>query len=138
MRTLLALTILAAVFAAGAHAQQTDSRLDFAFAQLKSNGPGPFARALFDPNPAAAHRLETQLTPLVANDGGFIGYEVLSRKPLTSRIDRIVVAIYYEKGPVFLRIDSYRSSEGRIFLPALVSDDADKVLPAETLEVTGR
>lgn len=138
MRKLLAFLVLAAGFAVSGHAQQTDNRLDFAFAQLKSNGPGPFARALFDPNPGAARQLETQLSPLVANAGGYIGYEVLSHKPLTRRIDRNIVAIYYEKGPVFLRIDSYRSSDQRIFLPAFVSNDADKVLPAEMLEVTGR
>ncbi len=138
MRKLLALLVLAAAFVACGHAQQTDNRLDFAFAQLKSNGAGPFARALFVSNPTAAQQLETQLGPLVSNGGGYIGYDVLSRKPLTSRIDRYIVAIYYEKYPVFLRIDSYRSSEGRLFLPAIVSLDADKILPAETLEVTGR
>ncbi len=138
MRKLLVSLILILGFAFVGHAQQTDSELDFAFSQLKTNGPVPFSTALFDTNGGAARHLQSQLTPLVANAGDYIGYEVVSRKPLTSRIDRIVLAIYYQRCAVFMRIDSYQSASSRRFLSAFATDDADKVLPAEIIAVTGR
>lgn len=125
----------AAVFA---QAQMGEPDLNFAFSQLKSNGPVPFARALYEADQDAADELVSRLVPMTKHVGEFTGFEIVSRKFLTKRIERVVVAIYFERRPVYLRVDYYETAKGRVCLPAAVSREAADVLPFDLISAAGR
>ena len=111
--------------------------LDFAFTQLKGNGSIPFARAIYD-DANIADKLASHLGPLIEGAGDFSSYEIVSRRFLTKRIERVIIAIYFDKYPVYLRIDYYETAKGRICLPAIVSKDAADVLPHDLISVAGK
>src|SRR4051812_22064729 len=74
--------------------------LDFAFSQLKGNGAIPFVNALYQ-DPDNAQRFITRLAPLLIGGGEFYSYEVISRKFITKKVERVVLAVYFEKFPVY-------------------------------------
>ena len=135
---ILRLLPLFLVFALRLPAQSAESDLNFAFSQLKSNGPVPFARALYAGDTDSAKQLSERLGSLTGNSGDCFGYEVVSRKFITKRIERFVVAIYFEKFPVYLRIDYYDTTKGRICLPASLSKEASDLLPFEIIAAAGK
>ena len=128
----------ALLFASRAFAQAADPVLDAAFPQLKGNGPVPFSRAVYEGDTDNARQLAAQFNPLLAQSGSFVGYEVVSRKFLTKRVERISLAIYFENFPVYLRIDAYESPKGRIYLSANVSREASGILPFDLISATGK
>jgi hypothetical protein len=134
----LRLLLLGLVIAACAHAQNAGPDLDFAFSQLKGNGPVPFARALYDTDQENARQVVSQLSPLLAQSGDFFGYEIVSRKFLTKRVERVVVVIYFERFPLYMRIDYYDTPKGRICLPASFTKEASAILPFDLISATGK
>lgn len=111
--------------------------LDFAFNQLKGNGAVPFANALY-PDLDNAQRLVTRMSPLLQGGGEFSGYEIVSRRFLTAKVERVLIALYFERFPVYLRLDIYSTLKGKICLPAVVSKDAAEVLPLDTIASAGK
>ena len=110
-----------------ASAQTNEVDLTAAFTQLKGNGPVPFANALYGIDLDSARQLANQLTPLLRQAGEYTGHEILSRNPLTKRIERLTIVIYFEHFPVFMRLDYYDTPRGKICLPAFVTRDASAV-----------
>ena len=131
--------LLAAVLLFGFRASAIGAEidLDFAFNQLKGNGAVPFANALYQ-DPDNAQRLATRMAPLLQGGGEFYNYEVVSRRFLTKKVERIVLALYFERFPVYLRLDFYDTFKGKICLPALVSKDATDVLSLEIISAAGK
>lgn len=114
---------------------QTD--LDFAFSQLKDNGAIPFANALYQ-DPESAQKVITRLTPLLQGGGAYYGYEVVSRRFVTKKVERVILALYFEKFPVYMRIDLYETPRGKVWQAAQVSKEAMDVLPLEIISATGK
>jgi len=135
---ILSLLCGALLFAARMAAQVNDAALDSAFSQLKGNGPVPFARALYEGETDNARQLAGQLSPLLMQSGSFFGYEIVSRKFLTKRVERIIIAIYFENFPVYMRIDAYDSVKGRIFLAGSLSKEASAFLPFDLISAAGK
>jgi len=111
--------------------------LDFAFSQLTSNGATPFARRLYD-DPENAKQLISRLDALMQGAGNCVGHEIVSQRFLTKRIERLVIAIYFENFPIYLRIDFYETPKGRICLPAAVSKDGSDILPHDLIAAAGK
>jgi hypothetical protein len=110
---------------------------DFSFSQLKGNGVIPFANSLYQ-DPGNASQLVSRLSPLVQGAGEFNSYEVVSRRYLTKKIERVIVVLYFERLPIYMRIDYYDTSKGRICLPASVSKEASDILPFELISASGK
>jgi len=125
------------VCAFGVSVLQAQAELDFAFSQLKGNGAVPFANALYQ-DPDNAQRLANRLAPLLQGAGEFSGHEVLSRRYLAKKIERVVIVLYFEKFPVYMRIDLYDTARGKVWLPASVSRDATDILPLEIISAAGK
>ena len=119
-------------------AQNGDVDLNFAFSQMKSNGLSPFAKALYATNQTNAQQLVDQLGPLVQSAGDFTGFELLSRRFLTKRVERLVIAVYFDNFPVYMRIDYYDTKWGRICLPAKFSREAADILPFDVISASGK
>lgn len=132
------LCLCALCLALPAFAQVAAIDMDFAFHQLKTNGSEPFAKALYEANPECIKPLVAQLSPLIKDRRGYIGYEELSRARLGKRLERVVYAIHFENGPIFLRLDFYDNGSQRICLPAVVSREASEVLPFDLISAAGK
>ncbi len=132
------LTLLFLLIAIRLCAQTGEPDLNFVFSQLKGNGPVPFAGALYEGDQAKAAQLVGRLGPLMRDSGDFLGFEILSRQYLTKRVERVVVAIYFDRFPVYLRFDYYDTSKGKICLPASVSKEANEILPHELISISGK
>ena len=137
MKTLTLLLLILAI-AVRANAQPSEITLDSAFSQLKGNGAAPFAKALYESDQENARQLVSQLSPLLTQAGEFFGYEIVSRRYLTKRVERIVIAIYFEKFPVYMRIDAYDTPKGRIFLAASCNKEASALLPFDLISASGK
>lgn len=134
--TFVAFLLLTIVTRVSAQASEVD--LNFPFSQLKGNGSVPFSKALFVGDQESATQLVNQLSPLLRSAGDFSGFELLSRRNLTKRIERLVIVMYFENFPVYMRIDSYENSKGRIFLPAKFSKEAAEILPFDLISASGK
>lgn len=125
------------LFATRALAASGAVDLDFAFSQLKGNGPAPFANALYQDRDHA-QRLVSRLDPLIQGAGQFNGYEIISQRNLAKKIERVVLVLYFDKAPIYMRIDLYETTQGKICLPAIVSKEAADVLPADFISAAGK
>jgi hypothetical protein len=75
--------------------------------------------------------LKDSFTQVEAMYGKMIGYDVLRTVKISSRTNRIYAEIHYEKGPLFLYMDCYKSPNGWIVPMMRFHTDADKILTAE-------
>lgn len=134
LRLLLCFSLLAAPGFAASEKAAVD--LDFAFDQLKANGPGPFARALFR-SQRDEQSLTAQLEPLVREAGIFLDFEVLSDRPISRRVNRVIVVLHYETKPLYFRFDRYKGSFETLPQAPRLSDDAKDILPHDILAQVG-
>lgn len=114
-----------------------EAELDFAFSQLKGNGIVPFANSLYQDQNSAS-QMVNRLGQLTQGAGDFNSYEVVSRKYLTKKIERVIIVLYFDRYPVYMRIDYYDTPKGRISLPASISKEASDVLPLEIISAAGK
>ena len=77
--------------------------------------------------------LKDSFTQVETMYGKMVGYEVLRTARISSRTNRVYAEIQYEKGPLFLYMDCYKSLNGWIVSMMRFHTDADKILPAEAL-----
>jgi len=119
-------------------AQSSDLNLEFAFGQLKTNGATPFAKALYEADLDGARILSKTMGPMLESCGDYLEYEVLSRRSIGRRMERLVLAIHFSKRPLFLRIDLYETNTSKICLSTLVSKEASEILPFDVISSTGR
>ena len=120
------------------NAQTNESDLTFAFSQLKGNGAVPFSKAIYQTDTESARNLVDHLTPLIQGSGNYLGFEIVSRHALTKRIERVVIVIYFENLPVYMRIDAYNNTKSQIFLTAKFSKDAAEILPFDLISAAGK
>lgn len=135
-RRFLALLFLVSGFAL--RAQSSEPNLDFAFEQLKTNGAAPFAKVLYEDNSEEARQLTKHLAPMIESSGEYLGYEILSRRSIGRRLERLVLVAYFAKRPIFLRMDLYESSSTKLCLSTLISREASELLPFDIISATGR
>lgn len=133
----IALLIISLSFCVSAFPQAGANDLDFAFSQLKGNGPASFANSLYQDGDNA-RQLTNRLNPLMQGVGEFNGYEIISRRFLSKRIERLIIVLYFERFPVYLRLDYYDTTKGRVCLPANVSKEASDILPYDLISTVGK
>jgi len=75
--------------------------------------------------------LKDSFTQVETMYGKMIGYEILRTARISSHSSRIYTEIQYEKGPLFLYMDCYKSVNGWIVSMMRFHTDADKILTAD-------
>ena len=65
--------------------------------------------------------------------GKMIGYEIIKTIKITSSSNRIYAEMNYEKSPIFMFIDCYKSPNGWIISLMRFNTEADKILPNDFL-----
>src|ERR1700710_410400 len=88
-----------------------EADLDFPFSQLKGNGPIPFANALYQ-DPISAAQLVNRLSSLMQGAGEFNSYEVVSHRYITKKTERVIIVLYFDRYPVYMRVDYYDTPKG--------------------------
>ena len=126
------------LLASALYGQNRGPDIDFAMSQLKTNGAVPFAKAIYLDDADLGNHLGAKLEPQIRNFGDYLGYEVVSRKYICKRVERVVLVIYFERRPLYLRVDYYETSKMRICLPWIVATDAAEVLPFDIISASGK
>ena len=65
--------------------------------------------------------------------GKMISYEIIKTIKISSSSNRVYAEINYEKGPVFMFLDCYKSPNGWIIPLMRFNTEADKILPNDFL-----
>lgn len=73
--------------------------------------------------------LKGSFTQIETMYGKIIGYEILKSVKLSSSTIRIYAEIPYEKGPLFMYIDCYKSQKGWIVPIMRFHTEAENILP---------
>jgi hypothetical protein len=136
MKTLLLLATLA--LAPLGLAQVSEPRLNLAFSQLKANGVTTFSDTIYGIGSENSRLLALELAPLLKDAGDYFGYQLIQRTALARRVERLILVIYCDHYPVYLRIDAYDTPAGRLYLAANVSKDAGSVLPFDMISAAGK
>jgi hypothetical protein len=112
--------------------------VSYAFDTYKTKGFEEAFKVLLKGSP-----MESDKTTLMNMKGGFtqietmygkmIGYEILKSIKISNSTIRTFAEVRYEKGPVFVFIDSYNSPNGWINPVMRLHTDAEKILPEAIL-----
>lgn len=123
---LLALGLgLPSVRAAGS----TDADLYAGLQAMTTNGVHAGLRLWYPDAPAAITRVEGKIEETTRDLGGVVGTEVVAVRTISGQVQRYYVAIYYERAPLWVRIDRYTVGPKTISLPLEFSLKPDEILP---------
>jgi hypothetical protein len=79
--------------------------------------------------------LKGSFTQVESIYGKMMSYEILKSINISSLSNRIYTEILYEKGPLFMIFDCYKSSNGWIIPTMRFNTEADKILPDDTFRM---
>jgi hypothetical protein len=135
MRNFLALVSLLLLSAGGIRAASApDPTLTLGLQTCVSNGIDAGIRTWY----ADREDLGTDMSNKVLNDsaklGSLIDYEVVATQAISKRVTRYYVALYFTRGPLWLRVERYDNREKALFLPLRCSTNPDEVLPGYITE----
>lgn len=81
-----------------------------------------------------ADEMKDRLFPLTRTLGSVIDTEIIAVQPVSKRVTRYYVAIYFTRCPVWLRVERYANAEQAFYLPLRFSTNADEILPGFVTE----
>lgn len=135
MRALLILVLACIVFrplASGA--QPADPVLINGLNAWIQNGVESGLNTWYFNRPALAFEMKEKLLPAVSGLGTVIDTEVIAIQPLSRRVTRFYVAVYFTRMPLWLCIERYANEETAFYLPLKFSTDPDRILPGYITE----
>jgi hypothetical protein len=126
--------VLGAWFASARAATPPDATLVLGLQTCVSNGIDSGVRTWY----ADREELGSQMSAKVLNEsaklGTLVDYEVVATQMLSKRVTRYYVALYFARGPLWMRIERYDNREKALFLPLRCSTNADEILPGYITE----
>jgi hypothetical protein len=132
-KTLLA-TILLLVIAPLRAAQAPDPVLIQGLQTFVSNGIEAGLRVWFSDRPQLGAEMRDQLVKATQNFGSIIDTEIVAVQPVSKRVTRYYVAIYFNRCPLWLRVERYQNGDRAFYLPLRFSTNPDEVLPGYVTE----
>lgn len=84
-------------------------------------------------NPATTEQMVASLAPIEAAYGRVIGHEILRVVSVSPSLRRVYAVVRYERGPLFVLFDCYRTSNDWIIPMFLTNTKASDILPASLL-----
>jgi hypothetical protein len=79
--------------------------------------------------PKLAAALEAKIAPAIRDLGAVIDTEVVATQTISRRVTRYYVAVYFDRGPLWIRIERYAGRDRSFYLPLKFSLDPDDILP---------
>ncbi len=130
---LLALVVSTAAPTARA-AQTPDPTLTEGLKSIATNGLEAGLRVWYSDRPEMIREMREMLFTATRNLGDIIDSEVIAVQPVSSRVTRYYVAIYFTRCPLWLRVERYASRDRAFYLPLRCSTDPDAILPGYVTE----
>ena len=136
MRTLALFFALALVLAPAAAraAQPVDPVLLNGLRTFVSNGIEPGLRVWYADRPELGAEMREELFKAMRNLGSIIDTEVIAVQPVSKRVTRYYVAIYFTRCPLWLRVERYQNEDRAFYLPLRHSTNPDQILPGYITE----
>lgn len=89
-------------------------------------------RTWYAHDPKLNEQVQNQLEKVSAGLGDILGTEIVSARDLSKRVRRYYIAVYFDKHPLWLRVDRYNTNGVvQITLPLKYSLAAGEILPRD-------
>lgn len=98
------------------------------------NGLEAMLRIWYADRPALALEMRDKLYPLTRTLGTVIDTEIVAIQPVSKRVTRYYVAIYFSRCPVWMRVERYANNETAFYLPLRFSTNPDEIMPGYITE----
>lgn len=134
MRLLIPLFALLVFTAPVRAAQPTDPKLQEALAAWVTNGIEAGLVNLYSDRPEFAAEFRDDLLNATRKLGAIVDTEVVAVQPVSSRVTRYYVAVYYQRRPIWLRLERYNNGEKISYLPLRFSLKHEEILPGYLTE----
>lgn len=136
MRLLLALSclVVACVIPITRAAQAPDSTLTAGLQTCVTNGIEAGVRQWYADRPELGSAMTSKVAAESAKLGAIIDSELVAAQPISKRVTRYYVALYFTRGPLWLRLDRYEGQEKSFYLPLKCSASSDDILPGYVTE----
>lgn len=135
MRSLFALaTVFLAALCPLKAAQPADPTLLKGLAAWVENGADAGLRTWYSDRPALAFQMKEKLLPAISDLGTAIDSEVVAIQPISQRVTRYYVVVYFTHAPLWMRVERYASDITAFYLPLKFSLDPDRILPGYITE----
>jgi hypothetical protein len=99
-----------------------------------TNGIEAGLRVWYSDRPELGAEMKEQLVRATRHLGVMIDTEVVAVQPVSKRVTRYYVALYFSRCPLWLRVERYANGERAFYLPLRMSTNPDEVLPGYITE----
>lgn len=135
MRSLFALLATCFAFVTVSQGAQTpDPVLVNGLKAWLSNGSDAGLHVWYADNPELSFAMKEKVRTVVRDMGTVFDTEVIAIQTISKRVTRYYVAVYYDSGPLWIRIERYLSDKQSSYLPVRFSVDPDRILPGYITE----
>ena len=135
MRSIFALVVSCFAFGTFSFAAQTpDPVLMNGLKAWIANGSDAGLHVWYADNPELSFSMKEKVRSVVRDMGAAFDTEVIAIQPVSKRVTRYYVAVYYDSGPLWIRIERYVSDKRASYLPVRFSSDPDRILPGYITE----
>jgi hypothetical protein len=135
MRAIVLLFSLLGLFAPAMNAAQTpDPVLVEGLQTFVTNGIEAGLRVWYSDRPELGAEMRDQLFRATRTLGSIIDTEIVAIQPVSRRVTRYYVAIYFTRCPLWLRVERYKNQERAFYLPLRLSTNPDEILPGYITE----
>jgi hypothetical protein len=111
-----------------------DATLTGALNTFVSNGLEAGLRQLYSDRAGLAVEMRDEMAALTKNLGDIIDTEFVAAQPVSKRVTRFYIAIYYTRRPVWVRVERYENRDRSFYLPLKFSLSSDDILPGYITE----
>ena len=95
-----------------------------------SNGLEACLWVWYADRPKLAAEIKDKLSAVTRDFGNVIDTEVVAVQPISRRVTRFYLGIYFTRRPLWIRLERYTGSDNKtFFLPLKFSLEADEILP---------
>jgi hypothetical protein len=115
-------------------AQPPDPVLVQGLETFVTNGIEAGLRVWYSDRPELGAEMRDQLLKATRTLGPIIDSEIVAVQPISKRVKRYYVAIYFHRCPLWLRVERYQNGDRAFYLPLRFSTNPDEVLPGYITE----
>jgi hypothetical protein len=130
--TVFALLLLVAPALSAASA--ADATLARGLETFVASGIEAGVRTWYPDRPELAAATQDELLKATRNLGTLIDTEIVAVQPISKRVTRYYVALYFTRRPLWIRLERYQNEDRSFYLPLKQSTNPDEILPGYLTE----
>lgn len=117
-------------------AQTPDSTLTLGIQTCIDNGLESGIRVWYSDQPKLGTEMLEKINSAAANLGALVDAELVTIQPVSKRVTRYYLALYFARSPLWVRIERYESRDKTYFFPLKCSTQSDDILPGYVTQFT--